>query len=925
MRIAPERLFAVAALVMVGLPAWAVDLDATVKGVVYDPDGIEVPNAEVVIESNQGPRNVQTDDLGRYRFATLPPGDYKIKVLHPSFVPWESGVINVALGATLDIDVKLQNQGNPEVITVIASAPAVDTESVRSGAVLDADFLKNIPSGRDYQSAISSAPGIVDNGSGNPNARGGFDSSNQYYVDGVNVTDPVTNTFSMNMNYDAIESIEVLTGGMDAEYGRAMGAAVNIVTKSGSNDFEGQAMFTYSGSNTVVAPLLDGETAAGRDGSFQGVFNLGGPIVKDKAFFFASLQMDRGKSSLSVDPDEVPRDLERFPLQPYDFRSTYYFVKLTVQPTSTQRLWAHIQGDPTVIYNTEQDAYTLPSGETMQKQGGSILSIGHQWTPNDRTVVDSQVFLSSSNLDFNSILWKDCQERDDEGVCVDDFVGTDYLGEPVTQGWFGYDVGDFASGEYPYASFNKRRRLTAKSSLQRWFDLLGEHEAKVGVEAELMTSNTYSPGLDVGLPYFQRTNDGMDLTTYEPVYAEIYGYDQHEKLKGTVFSWFVQDVYKPIPRLSLRPGLRFDLPTLYNNQNEAVLGGLTIAPRLGGAFDLTGDGKTKVFAYYGRFYDSGYLGVASILNKTRGVTGGYNWSDDTQSFDLNDPLYESASTFLPGPDIRNPYSDEFDVGFSREIGDGLGFDVTFTREVARRFWEDDDVNLLWNDAGTDVIGSRDGTGQAQYRLRTPDDAFTKYTSAEFVVRKVFSDTWSMLASYTWSHAYGTNSADGATGLFDIPPQRKYEVGLLDYDIPHNLKITGSYTKPEAVHVGRVHMGYDLGWASSLQSGATYRHIVWNDYYQDYNNYDSVGDGRYRLPMLASTDLRGMLEFSAGDVDDPVASWGLGLDVFNVFNDREILDVDTRYDPKATGADQSFGDVLDRQSPRQYQVVIRGEF
>lgn len=925
MRAVPERLFAVAALVLVGLPAWAVDLDATVKGVVYDPDGIEVPGAEVVIEAGQGPRNVQTDDLGRYRFATLPPGDYTIRVLHPSFAPWESGVINVALGATLEIDVTLQNEGDPEVITVISSAPAVDLESVRSGAVLDASFLKNIPSNRDYQSAISTAPGIVDNGSGNPNARGGFDSSNQYYIDGVNVTDPVTNTFSMNMNYDAIESIEVLTGGMDAEYGRAMGAAMNIVTKSGSNDFEGQAMFTYSGSDSVIAPLLAGEVREGNSGAFQGVFNLGGPIVKDKAFFFASLQMDRSRSSITIDPDEIPRDLERFPLQPYDYRSTYYFLKLTLQPTSTHRIWTHVQGDPTVISNTEQDAYTLPSAEGLQKQGGYILSVGHQWTPNERTVLDSQVFLSVSNLTFSSILWKDCQERDDEGVCTDDFVGTDYLGEPVTQGWFGAGVGDFASGEYPYASFNNRKRLTAKSSFKRWFDLLGEHEMKIGAEAELLTSYTYTPGLDVGLPYYENSGDPMDLTTYEPVYAEIYGYDQHEKLKGTVFSAYLQDVYKPHPRLALRPGVRLDMPTLYNNQNEPVLGGLTVAPRFGAAFDLTGDGKTKVYGYYGRFYDSGYLGVASLLNKSRGVTGGYNWNEDIQAFDLNDPLYESASTFLAAPDIRNPYSDEFDVGFSREIGDGLGFDVTLTHEYARRFWEDDDVNLLWNDAGTEVVGSRDGTGQAQYRLRTADDAFTRYTSAEFVVRKVFSDTWSMLASYTWSRAYGTNSADGATALFDIPPQRKYEIGLLDYDIPHNLKVSGSYTQPAAVHVGRLHMGYDLGWSTYLQSGFPYRPVVWNDEYQDFYNYESVGDGRYRLPMLSSTDLRGMLEFSTGDVDDPVAAWGLGVDVFNVFDDRTITNVDTRYGPDGDGEPAPFGSVLDRQSPRQYQVVVRGEF
>lgn len=924
MRVRPQRLFAFAVLLTVALPAHAVDMNAAIKGVVLDPEGLPVPNAEVVLTAPElmGARNVQTDEEGRFRFSALPPGVYTVKALHPSFNPWQSGAVGLALNATLDLDVTLEAKGATEVITIVAVKPAVDIENVQSGATLGADFLASVPVARDYQSAISLAPGVV--GGGNPNARGSFDSSNQYYINGVNVTDPVTNTFSMNMNYDAIESIEVVTGGMDAEYGRALGAAFNIVTKSGGNEFEGTALVAYSGANTIIAPALDGEER-GQFANKQGVFNLGGPIVKDKLWFFASLQMDRNSEAMTIDPAEIGRDVERYPLQPYDYRSTYWFGKLTFQPSATHNLSMHAQGDPTVVYNTEQDPYTLPSGETMQKQGGWLASIEHKFTPSQNFLLQTQAFYSYSLIDYQSILWKDCTEKDDRGACTTDFVGTDYLGQPVTEGWLGYDAGDFASGEYPYASFNRRQRMSLTSSATLWADFLGEHEAKVGLQAEVMKSYTIYPGVEDGMVYATHTGgDPMDMSSYAPALKYVYDSDLRENLAGTVVSWYAQDVWKPHDRLVIRPGVRFDMPALKNDIGETVLSGLTVAPRIGVAYDLTGDKKTQVHAYYGRFYDNGFLGVAGILNKNPSGYSAYSWDDQAGDWSTS-PDFSVAGSFLAGGDLKNPYSDEVDVGLSREVGQGFGFDINGTWEESHRFWEDDEVNLIWNEEGTDVIGYRNGTNEALYRLRTPDSSFTRYTSVELVARKDFSDGWSLLGSYTWSHAIGTNSSDQATMAMDIPPQLQYETGLLDHDIPHYLKVTGSLDRPDQLTMGKAHLGYNVGWSSFMRSGYPYRPVVWNDYYQDYTNLTGPGDGRYRLPMIANTDVRAMVDVTVGDVVDPTAAFSVGVDVFNLFNDRTVTSVDTRYDPEAVGDEQTFGQVAGRQSPRYFQLILRGEF
>lgn len=911
---------ATAILLLAAAPAYAVDITATLKGTVTDPDGLPIPNAEVLLTSEQlqGDRQSLTDTEGRYRFAPLPPGGYVVKVVHPSFNSWESGVLSVDLGATVRVDVGLTVTDSGEVITVLADAPAIDVENVQTGVVLDAEFLKDIPSGRSYQSAVQVAPGVV--GGGNPNMHGGFDTANQYYIDGVNTTDPLTNTFSMNMNYDAIDAIEVITGGLDAEYGRSLGGAVNIVTKSGGNDFEAFVNLLYSNADMIIAKELEGDDF----GDFteqQLVVNFGGPIVKDKVWFFTSFQGDRLVSSISMDPDEIDRDLDRFPLVPRDWRSMYVFGKITAQPTPAHRLWVHAQADPTWIDNIEQSPYVLPSAETVQNQGGWLGSIGHQFTPSDDSLLETQLFYEKSVINFFSILWKDCEEKGAYGECLDDFVGSDYMGEEVTEGWLGWDADDFSSGEFPYASFNRRYRMSANTSFTQWFDFLGEHKAKVGLQAEWLRSFYVYPGLDdPGIVYYNNvTDDPMDMDAYDPIHTVRYDNNLDRLFTGQIISWYIQDVWHPHPRLTIRPGLRWDAPLLKDDLGDPIYKNVTMAPRFGVAYQLDSEAKSSIHAFYGRFYDTGYLIISDLLQKESQGGAGYYWDGEAGDWET-EPAYEWSGQFLAHDDLRNPYSDEINVGYSREIARDLGFDTTFIYEEARRFWEDDEVNLIWDNEGSNVIGYRNGENIAIYRLRTSDELWTRYMSLEFSLQKRFSENWGLLGSYTFSRSLGTNSADQATGFMDIAEQRKYEAGLLAYDVPHNIKLTGSYTKADAYSLGSLDGGYVLGWNMHMRSGYPYRHLVWNSYYGGYYNYDSTNDGTYRLPAYAQLDLRSGLTFEVGR-----AAWMLGLDVFNVFNDRTVTSVDTTFDPDATGDDQTFGDVLDRQYPRYFQFVARGEF
>jgi len=240
------------------------------------------------------------------------------------------------------------------------------------------------------------AAGVSDNGTGNPNMRGGLSYGNQYYVDGVNTTDPITNTFSMNMNFDAIEEIEVITGGMDAEYGRSLGGAVNIVTRSGSNEFHSDLQLLFDSHKTkIYKPLPEEEDIVlPEEFSLSTALNLGGPIVQDRLWFFTSVQYNISQSTPIV-PEDVSRPE---PLQSEDWRSTYLFGKLTWRPSASHRIWVQAQLDPTNIENADRSIYTLPSAEIRWKQGGWLASLGHVWTPTDATIVESQLYAQSSYL-----------------------------------------------------------------------------------------------------------------------------------------------------------------------------------------------------------------------------------------------------------------------------------------------------------------------------------------------------------------------------------------------------------------------------------------------------------------------------------------------------------------------------------------------
>ena len=288
-------------ILLVTSPALAqVTQTGTVVGSITDETRAPLPGVTISIS---GPKmitkdlTVYTNERGSYRTPAIPPGQgYTVTAALPGFKTISKTDIWIRVGQATKVDFIMAIAPVEESMTVLGEAPVVDVEKTDMGENLDSGFLQNLPTTRSYQGVMLLIPGVASDpnsgAGGNWNVHGGSVRDNAYLIDGVNTTDPATGTFATNFNFDAIEEMEVKTGGYEAEYGQASGAVMNIVTKSGGNDFSGE-FNVYGITDALNSSTVDDATgeSTGEKLVYEEVepaFNVGGPIVRDKVWFFGS-------------------------------------------------------------------------------------------------------------------------------------------------------------------------------------------------------------------------------------------------------------------------------------------------------------------------------------------------------------------------------------------------------------------------------------------------------------------------------------------------------------------------------------------------------------------------------------------------------------------------------------------------------------
>ena len=551
----------------------------------------------------------------------------------------------VSLSRVAEIEIVLGVGGLTESVDVVGESPVVDVASSATDNALSQDMLFNLPIRPDNAATdlLNFVPGI-----NNGVAYGGnSDYGNGLLIDGVDTRDPEAGSSWVFFNFNLVDEVQVGGLGAPAEYGAYTGAVVNTIMKSGGNRYTGlfDAYWTttdFSADN--VKPEYVEQNPTLKDPFIVNkrldlTAQLGGPIVKDKLFFFLAAQRYEQE-----DDPSGPRTL-------HTELSPRVNAKLTWQPGPNDNLSATFQWD---YYN--------------QKGRTSITAAVNG---DDQT----------RNQDSPEAVW---------GLQWRHLFGTRTFAEVKYSGWWGYyyldpkvlvplsfdgSTNEYSGGSLSYGYYADRGRHQVNASVSHYAEAFGKHDLKFGVEIERSKVRSQW-GYNQGIYYY-------DYTDYYPkgqYYAYTYNYDTDGRNQRE--SLFAQDSWKPTERLTINAGVRVDFirgrspvldKTVYSNTNWA--------PRLGFAFDLTGDGKTVLKGHYGQYYEGifsamynrampGFQDFITYLYDPEGEMCGPLGNCFTEVDRLPYPVYDVD------PDIKHPRVDEWTAGLERELTKDVRLSVT---------------------------------------------------------------------------------------------------------------------------------------------------------------------------------------------------------------------------------------------------------
>src|SRR5215471_13363765 len=278
----------------------------SIEGLVTDPNGAIVKGATVTATSPNliTPQTATTGDNGRYQILNLPPGLYKVTVDAGGFAKYASADFAVNLGRTSTADATLQLGTSTNVVNVVGGA-AVDVAQNTTGNNVSTEQFSNFPTQRTVQGLYTIAPTVTRSGlrdatgrDRDPSVGGSSGPENNYILDGVNTTDPAMGGSGANLPFEFVQEVEIKTGAFGAEYGKSTGGIFNVITKSGSNEFHGD-IYGYGTTKGLVREVKNFTfTGAAANGFSEADIggDIGGPIKKDKIWFFGAFNPQRRKN-----------------------------------------------------------------------------------------------------------------------------------------------------------------------------------------------------------------------------------------------------------------------------------------------------------------------------------------------------------------------------------------------------------------------------------------------------------------------------------------------------------------------------------------------------------------------------------------------------------------------------------------------------
>ncbi len=879
---------------------------SALNGRIVGEDGAALPGVTVEISSPAligGARVVTTDNDGRFRFPEIAPGTYTVSAALDGFQSVRREGVVLALGRTTELPIKLGLKALEETLVVVGEAPTIDVQSSETSTNLPATYLENIPASRFQVDVINLAPGI-----NNDSAFGGGGSSaNAYQLDGVDVSDPEGGTAWAFVNFNIVEEAQLVGLGAPAEYGGFTGVVFNSVTKSGGNKVKGsfETYFTndsLTGNNSDIAGIAP-TTKKSYDTNLQ----WGGPLKKDKLWYFLS-----GQYVADDTTDGGPLRTERDPR---------VFGKLSYAPSESLSIDAWTEWDRFDVTGRGGDAVT-PLEATVTEDAPEYV-----WNASARKVLSSDTILSFAYGGFTGYYYLDPNEGYDIPGRLDAQTGL-------------YS----ANSLFFFLADRDRQQANASISHHASDFIKGDHDFKFGMEIERSTvRNRY--GYPTGVWFYDNyyTADDPGTEAYDPVPYSIgyYGgnYDVHATNKR--LSAYAQDTWRIGPNLTINPGVRIDL-NRGDVSNGEVFSTNPIAPRLGIAWDVAGNGKNLIKAHYGRYYEA--------------LFGSYYYWVDPNAFHgveqrrvfpsgYNDLFGETAGArYAIDKNLKHPYLDQFLLGYDRELRPGLTLSTSLVYRENKNFIETVSRDGVFEPV-TGFVGVRDpatgrrvSTGQqvTLYNyLNAADDVLIvtnpkglerTYKGATITLTRRLRDNWQMLASYVYSKSEGTidnvsfSSSGGGNGgpgsFLDTPNSLVNAKGHLTNDNTHQVKIQGTYQIPKWNLSLSGNYTYLTGTSYTLRSNCLLLDPNSNSCFrfeQGAIRFFGEARGSRRLPARNEVDLRAEWQPKIGG-----DRLGIILDVFNATNQGRPETIETR-------DGSTFGDPLTYNAPRQYRLGFRYVF
>jgi hypothetical protein len=890
MRIKLLSLLAAAVLLVPSIAIAQIGQTATLTGTVADQSGAVLPGVTVTVTGEAligGARTAVTDENGVYRFPTLPPGTYTVSAELSGFKPFTQEDVRLQLGQTITVDPKLEVGGFEDRITVAGGAPVVDVKSSAAQKNLTEELMENIPfTSRFGPGAMLVAPGVNPN---NYSAYGsGAESSNAYLIDGVDVSDPEGGTTWLFANHNWIQEVQVIGLGANAEYGGFTGVASNSLFRSGSNLFRGLFETLYendamTGTN-VSAELLDENpnlTPGTTDYITDTTIQIGGPIKRDKVWFFTSFQYYRPQTAPASFPPIIPENYSESGIGPTARleKSPRFLFKPTVKIGEADQLTGFL----------ETDSYTVDGRNAGANALGDVFATEatlHQDSPEFAWNANFTKVLSSSSV-FD--------------VKYSGFWGYYYLSPyngDDTPGW--YDVSEQFYSQNSYYFYNADRvRHQANATLTKYASgFAGQHNLKFGAEFErsYVKSELGYPGgmfvfADFGVPYYAYLWDGY--------------------LKDNVntrFSAFAQDSWSVGPRLTINPGLRIDRINGFNKHlDDQVYSTTSFSPRIGFAWDVAGNSKTVVRAHYGWYFDGAKSTFYDLLDPQIGDLYGVYIDEDLNVID-GPYLIEPGQNRTLDDGIKHPRLRQTIVGLEHELVPGLSVGVTgifrkndqFIDDVIQTPLSQYATETLADPGPDDDPDTGDETSNSvtlydqvtdplenQFLITNPEGAFRDYRGVEFTLTKRMSNRWLAQGSWVVSKIEGNynntnnygNSAEYDEPNLD-PRSQPYREGRLTNDNTHIAKFLASYRAPWDVL---------MSGAFSFTSGQTFTRTVRVTTTQGRPDLFIEPRGSQRLDGQPQFNFKIEKQFRLS----PDRRIGLTFEGFNLFNDAAITSRGTR--------------------------------